>query len=113
MQRFKLWAKDLKWMECSFGSSMMITFAFLRWVLLLNLFLGLIWFCAIILPFILHPPKVFDWATFKANLADRNFLLALQVYKKYMYACKIYVTCILLFIVQHHIVIGIKNFNIN
>jgi len=57
----------------------MITFAFLRWVFLLNLFLGLIWICAIVLPFILHPPKAFDWATFKATLAEKKFLLALQV----------------------------------
>ncbi|KAH8963311.1 hypothetical protein BDL97_04G001700, partial [Sphagnum fallax] len=56
-----LWTKQLKAMECNFGSSMMLTFAFLRWVFFLNGLLSVLWIVAIIVPFFVNPPQSYDW----------------------------------------------------
>ncbi|CAK9873993.1 unnamed protein product [Sphagnum jensenii] len=73
-----LWTKQLKGMECNFGSSMMLTFAFLRWVFFLNGLLSVLWIVAIIVPFFVNPPQSYDWQEFADAFRQKNFTLAMQ-----------------------------------
>ncbi|KAH9564017.1 hypothetical protein CY35_04G002900 [Sphagnum magellanicum] len=73
-----LWTKQLKAMECNFGSSMMLTFAFLRWVFFLNGLLSVLWIVAIIVPFFVNPPQSYDWQEFADAFRQKNFTLAMQ-----------------------------------
>jgi hypothetical protein len=75
-----LWTKQLKAMECNFGSSMMLTFAFLRWVFFLNGLLSVLWIVAIIVPFFVNPPQSYDWQEFADAFRQKNFTLAMQVW---------------------------------
>lgn len=75
-----LWTKQLKAMECNFGSSMMLTFAFLRWVFFLNGLLSVLWIVAIIVPFFVNPPQSYDWQEFADAFQQKNFTLAMQVW---------------------------------
>jgi type IV secretory pathway VirB6-like protein len=56
-----LWGEHLKEIEGSFGSAVMITFAFLRWVFLLDVCLAILWMVAVIIPFFISPPSSFHW----------------------------------------------------
>ena len=60
-----LWGEHLKEIEGSFGSAVMITFAFLRWVFLLDVCLAILWTGAVIIPFFLSPPSSFRWTGVK------------------------------------------------
>jgi hypothetical protein len=75
-----LWTNQLKAMECNFGSSMMLTFAFLRWVFFLNGLLSVLWIVAIIVPFFVNPPQSYDWQEFADAFRQKNFTLAMQVW---------------------------------
>lgn len=75
-----LWTNQLKAMECNFGSSMMLTFAFLRWVFFLNGLLSVLWIVAIIVPFFVNPPQSYDWLEFADAFRQKNFTLAMQVW---------------------------------
>lgn len=78
-QSMKFWSTDLSTMECNFGSSMMLTFSFLRWVFFLNFVLSWFWMVMVVFPFFHQPPKYFDWTTFRNAFARSRLSNALQV----------------------------------
>lgn len=78
-QSMKLWSSDLSTMECNFGSSMMLTFSFLRWVFFLNFVLSWFWMVMVVFPFFHQPPKYFNWTTFRNAFARSRLTNALQV----------------------------------
>ncbi|KAI5063821.1 hypothetical protein GOP47_0020491 [Adiantum capillus-veneris] len=98
-----LWGEQLKEIEGNFGSAVMITFAFLRWVFLLNFCLSILWVGAIVVPFFLHPPSSYQWKGikqyFKANGLEKTWILLGGYFYKseqtgwyrvdYMYPCAI------------------------
>ncbi|CAM6086021.1 unnamed protein product [Calypogeia fissa] len=59
-------------MEGGYGSSMMLVFAFLRWVLLLNFILSIVWLALMILPFLVHPPLSFHWRSLQASFGTAS-----------------------------------------
>eukprot|EP00899_Mesostigma_viride_P008751 jgi/Mesvir1/17878/Mv12954-RA.1 len=59
-----LWRHDIQSIEGHFGSAVALTFAFLRWVLLLNILLSLLWLCVVIIPFWVNPPRGYSWGMF-------------------------------------------------
>ena len=79
LQPMKLWSSDLSTMECNFGSSMMLTFSFLRWVFFLNFVLSWFWMALVVFPFFHQPPKYFSWTTFQGAFARSRLANALQV----------------------------------
>lgn len=68
---FPLLVQDLRNIEGNFGSGVGSYFRFLRWVILLNLCLALLWLGFVILPWVLDPPEgeeaaylnIFAWLT--------------------------------------------------
>ncbi|MCO5560444.1 hypothetical protein L7F22_014059 [Adiantum nelumboides] len=100
---WKLWGEQLKEIEGSFGSAVVITFAFLRWVFLLNVCLSILWVGAIVVPFFLHPPSSYQWKGikqyFQVNGLEKTWILLGGYFYKseqtswyrtdYMYPCAI------------------------
>ena len=60
----KPWRSALKEIEGNFGSAVMLTFCFLRFVLLLNAVLTVLWMVVIVIPFFVDPPASFSWSQF-------------------------------------------------
>ncbi|MCO5552420.1 hypothetical protein L7F22_005931, partial [Adiantum nelumboides] len=58
------WRNSLKEIEGKFGSAVLLTFVFLRFVLLLNAILTVLWIVSIVIPFLISPPKSFSWVHF-------------------------------------------------
>lgn len=56
--------ETLKAIEGAYGSAVMLTFAFLRWVFFLNIVLAAIWMGIVIIPFWVKPPPSFSWDDF-------------------------------------------------
>ncbi|KAJ7547707.1 hypothetical protein O6H91_08G100000 [Diphasiastrum complanatum] len=80
-----LWVGSLIAMEGRFGSAVMLTFAFLRWVFLLNILLSLLWFAAVILPFMQDPPASFKWSLFLLNKKNSSLDNTFLFYGGYNY----------------------------
>ncbi|MCO5557093.1 hypothetical protein L7F22_010649 [Adiantum nelumboides] len=58
------WRNSLKEIEGKFGSAVLLTFVFLRFVLFLNAILTVLWIVSIVIPFLINPPKSFSWVHF-------------------------------------------------
>ncbi|KAH7388522.1 hypothetical protein KP509_16G079800 [Ceratopteris richardii] len=100
---WSLWGEELKEIEGNFGSAVVLTFAFLRWVFLLNVGLSILWISAIVIPFFLSPPSSFQWTGikqyFQANGLEKTWILLGGYFYKseqtgwyradYMYPCTI------------------------
>ena len=57
--------------EGKHGSNVGLTLYFLRWTVLLNLFISLLWIVFTVVPFVVYPPDTFSWNLFtKSSTTD-------------------------------------------
>ncbi|XP_064610128.1 transmembrane channel-like protein 7 isoform X2 [Liolophura sinensis] len=73
--RLEFWAKSLKVIEGHFGSAILSYFTFVRWLMFLNLFIGMLLFLVITLPYlVLQPNQTFQEYADAIAVTDDVFL---------------------------------------
>ncbi|EFJ05970.1 hypothetical protein SELMODRAFT_431105 [Selaginella moellendorffii] len=72
---FSIWTSTLKSIEGKFGSAVMVTFEFLRFVFLLNVILSSMWIVFIIFPFFARPPDSYSWHLLESRQSKKDHYL--------------------------------------
>lgn len=67
LDRFTIWAGTLKEVEGQYGTAAMTYFRFIKWLMFLNIYIMIIMFCVITVPYLALAPY-----TFNSSLTDAN-----------------------------------------
>ncbi|KAH7298936.1 hypothetical protein KP509_25G065300 [Ceratopteris richardii] len=84
VQELTPWRNSLKEIEGKFGSAVLLTFIFLRFVFFLNVILAILWLVAIVIPFWKDPPSIFSWKQF-FHIGFKNFFQGNGLEKSWVY----------------------------